>query len=138
MTEKPRSLDQHKRFFGVIRALFNQWPEAHGFQPDNEEHLRAYVLVKSGHRSVKSFYVLNDEEASDFARLLPMVTAVMLNRYCWAWAQGDELRVAAPLTTNFKDMSHKEACAVYDKADEFIRSIGFDPDQLLKEAEKAA
>lgn len=47
---KPRSLDQLRRFFGVLRGMFSNWPEAAEFQPESEEHLRKWVLCKAGHR----------------------------------------------------------------------------------------
>lgn len=136
MTDKPRSIDQHRRFFGLVRACFDHWPESHEFQPDNEEHLRAYLLVKAKHRSIKEFVI---DKADDVARLLPIVTAIMLHRYCWAWSIGDnQLMVCAPLTTNFNDMKHQDACKVYDAVDAYLLSIGMDPEQILAEAEKAA
>lgn len=135
---KPRSLDQHRRFFGLVRALFAHWPEAHEFQPDNEEHLRAYLLVKAGHRSIKEFYVAETAANQSIAQLIPIVSAVMLNRYCWSWVSGDAIKICAPLTTNFREMPHKEACKVYDAVDEYLRSIGIDPDQYLREHERAA
>ena len=140
MNEKPRSNDQHKRFFALIKALFHHWPEGHPFKPDNEEHLRAYVLVKSGHRSIKAFFPDPDDglNAHGLAKVVPIIITMMMNRYCWAWAEGDELRVCAPLSTKFTEMSHKDACVVYDAADAYILSLGFDPDQLLKEHEGAA
>ena len=138
MPDKPRSIDQHKRFFGLVRALYHHWPEGHDFQPDNEEHLRAYLLVKAKHRSIKEFYLSDERMTDDVARLLPVITAMMLNRYCWAWAEGDALKVCAPLTTNFKDMKHEEACQVYDAVDQYVRSIGMDPEEVLKQTETAA
>lgn len=141
MSDKPRSIDQHRRFFGLVRAVFHHWPETEKFQPDNEEHLRAYLLVKAGHRSVKEFYACDKEASEDFARLIPVVAALMLNRYCWSWVEGDAIRVCAPLTTKFEGpdkMDHATACKVYDAVDEYLRSIGIDPDQMLAEHEAAA
>ena len=136
MTDKPRSIDQHRRFFGLVRALFLHWPEAMEFQPDNEDHLRAYLLVKAGYRSIREFSVEGD--ATEFARLVPVVSALMLHKYCWAWADGNSIKVCAPESTRFDKLSHKDACKVYDKVDEFVRTLGIDPDQILKEHERAA
>lgn len=138
MTDKPRSLDQHRRFFGLCRALFLHWPEAHAFKPDNEEHLRAYLLVKAGHRSVKEFFIAETEANESIAQLIPIVSAVMMNRYCWAWVEGEAIKVCAPLTTNFREMKHADACKVYDAVDAYLISIGIDPEQYLKEQERAA
>ena len=32
---KPRSLEQHKRYFALINPAYAQWPEMHDFKPDN-------------------------------------------------------------------------------------------------------
>lgn len=138
MSDKPRSIDQHRRFFGLVRACFHHWPESEKFQPDNEEHLRAYLLVKAGHRSIKEFYLTDKSANAEVAHVIPIITAMMLHRYCWSWVEGDAIRVCAPLTTKFSEMPHKEACKVYDAVDEYLRSIGIDPEQLLSETEAAA
>ena len=45
-----RSVPAHRAFFGFIKHVFDNWPETNDeFQPDNPEHLRAYLLVRSGH-----------------------------------------------------------------------------------------
>ena len=49
---KPRSLDQMRRFFAVLRAMYAHWPESAGFQPHSEEHLRKWVTCMAGHREV--------------------------------------------------------------------------------------
>jgi hypothetical protein len=43
---------RHKLFFATIKAVFDQWPELHEFQPDDENHLRHWLLVKAKHRDV--------------------------------------------------------------------------------------
>lgn len=136
--DKQRSLPQHRRFHGLVRACYHHWPESHTFQPDNEEHLRAYLLVKAGHRSIKEFYLADTAANEDVARLIPVVAAMMLHRYCWAWVDGEAIKVCAPLTTAFRDMKHEEACKVYDAVDQYLLSIGMDPEQLLRETEAAA
>jgi hypothetical protein len=50
MISKPRSVEDHRRLFAAIAAAHAQWPEAHEFQPDNAEHLRAWLTCKAGYR----------------------------------------------------------------------------------------
>lgn len=52
LVKSNRSLADHKRLFGLIRAAFLQWPESHPFQPSDEESLRAFLLVESKHHDV--------------------------------------------------------------------------------------
>ncbi len=138
MSEKPRSIDHHRRFFGLVRALFHHWPERMTFQPDNEEHLRAFLLVKAKHRTIKTFYLTSDEIADECAKVVPIVTAMMLHRYCWCWTDGNAINVAAPQSTAFDKMPHGKACEVYSAVEDYVRSIGIDPDKVLKETEAAA
>ena len=136
--KEQRSVQQHRRFFGLVRALFHHWPESIEFQPDNEEHLRAYLLVKAGHRSVKTFYPEVTGVSADFAKMIPIVSAMMLNRYCWAWADGEAVKVCAPESTAFHKLPHKKACQVLNDVEDFVRTLGIEPDEVLKEHERAA
>ena len=54
---RPRSTQDHRRFFGLIAKAAAQWPHAHPFQPSNPEHLRAYLLVESGHHVATPVFV---------------------------------------------------------------------------------
>ena len=50
---KPRSVEQLRRFFAVLRKAYFHWPEREGlFQPHSMEHLRKWVLCQAGHRVV--------------------------------------------------------------------------------------
>lgn len=134
---KPRSIDAHRRFFGVIAALYSHWPDKHPFQPDNTEHLRAWLLVRAGHHTVKTFHL--DGEADEFARLIPIVTATMLGKHSWCRARGNELHVCVPQSIAFANLDHQAFCKLNSDVDEVIRAeTGLDPDQLLKETEAAA
>jgi len=134
---KPRSLEQHRRFFGVMAAVHQHWPEAHRFQPDNAEHLRAWLLVRAGHHTVKTFF-LNDD-ASELAKVLPVITATMLGKYSWCRPRGNELHVCVPESIAFDKMEHQAFCKLNDAVYEVIRAeTGLDPDQLLKQTEAAA
>lgn len=136
MTEKPRSVDQHRRFFGLIKAAFHHWPEQHSFQPDNEEHLRAWLLVKAKHRKIHSFAF--SDGAAELARLVPIMTLMMLDRYSWAWPYEDGIRVCVPASVSFKSLPHAEACKVLDNVGQVLRDeAGLEPDDLLKDGDNA-
>lgn len=130
---KPRSYDQHKRFFAVVAATFSHWPERHKFQPDSAEHLRAWLLVKAKHCTIKTFYL--DGEAQEYARVIPIITASMMGKHSWCRAEGNALHVCVPESIAFDKLPHLAFCALNDAVDEIIRAeTGFDPEQLLKEA----
>jgi len=44
-----RSSEEHGLLFGVIGLAFDNWPEQHGFKPDDPEHLRAWLAIEVGH-----------------------------------------------------------------------------------------
>lgn len=134
---KPRSLDQHRRFFGMLAAVHSNWPESHRFQPDNAEHLRAWLLVRAGHHTVKTFH-LNDD-ADELAKVLPVIVATMFSKYAWCRPRGNELHVCVPESIAFDKLEHAKFCKLNDDVDEIIRAeTGLDPDELLRQTEAAA
>lgn len=135
--KKPRSVDQHRRFFGVIKAAFDNWPETHAFKPDNAEHLRAWLLVKAKHSSIKTFF-LGEAEASEMARILPIVAATMMNRYCWCRATDNAVAVCVPESIAFDKIEHSAFCAINDDVEAVIETeTGMKADDLLKASEAA-
>lgn len=137
MSKKPRSVDQHRRFFGVVSAAFDNWPKDHQFQPDSAEHLRAYLITKAGRRTINTYHVSTD--ASEFAKLLPIVVASMLQKFSWAWPVSDtELRVCVPESIAFDKMSHQEFCKLCDDVEAVIEAeTGMRAADLLKASEAA-
>lgn len=137
---KQRSIEQHRRFFGLMAALYEHWPESHRFRPDNSEHLRAWLLVRAGHHVVNTYYL--NEDASEFAKLLPIVVATMMRKHCWCRARGNELHVCVPLSISIHgpdSIGHELFCKINSDVDEVIRAeTGLDSDELLREREKAA
>ena len=135
---KPRSLPQHNRLFAVIRAVFHHWPESHKkFQPDSPEHLRAWLLVKSGHRIIKTFHL--PEDASNVAALFPVAIMALTGGHSWAWSKGNDLFLCMAESIAFDKLGHNAFCALIDDIYSIIRAeTGLDPDQLLKQTEAAA
>lgn len=136
--KRSRSTEQHRRFFGVIKATFDNWPEAHAFQPDSAEHLRAWLTVRAGHRTIKTFHV-GGAEASELARLLPIVTLMMLNKYCWCKADGvSAVQVCVPESIAFDKLEHADFCKLNDEVAAVIESeTGLRADDLLRASEAA-
>lgn len=134
---KPRSICQHRRFFAILPVLLSHWPESHPFQPDNAEHLRAWLLVRAGHHTVKTFHL--DGDGDEFARLVPVIVATMLGKHAWCRAHGQELHVCVPQSIAFDKLDHISFCQIKNDVEEVIRiETGLDPDRLLKETEAAA
>lgn len=133
MTPKSRSIDQHRRFFALIAAAYSHWPEAHAFQPESAEHLRAWLLVKAKHCTIQTFCL--SEQADEIACLLPVITASMLGRHSWCRAEGRTLHVCVPVSINFATVGHQEFTVISNAVDEVIRvETGLDPEHLMREA----
>ena len=117
---KPRSLPQHNRFFALMQAAHNHWPEAHPFQPDSVEHLRAWLLVRAKHCVINSFHM--GEDAGEAAKLLPIITATMMRKHCWAKAKGSELQVCVPISIDFKTVPQSEFARICGDVEEIIEA----------------
>lgn len=129
---KARSIEQHRRLFAVMAATFTHWPERHPFQPQNAEHLRAWLLVKAKHSTIKTFYL--DGDAKEYARVIPIITASMMGKHSWCRAEANALHVCVPESIAFDKCDHTKFCDLNNAIDEIIRAeIGLDPDHLLRE-----
>jgi len=132
---KVRSLPDHRRFFGLIRAAFHHWPESHEFQPDNEEHLRAWLLCKSGYRDVVSIPI--DGEHPAVARLACLaaesaIKAAKGHAFVRPYASG--LAVISPRSIAFDTLSQKDFSPIRQAVEDVITAeTGSDCDQLLQE-----
>ena len=130
--EKPRSIDQHRRLFAQIKAAHVHWPESHSFQPDNAEHMRAWLLVKSKHRNIKAFYM--EDDATEAAKLIPFVIASMMGKYVWAWGTGNVLNVCMPESIAFDKCPHVQFGPICDAVAAVIeRETEMRAEDLLRE-----
>lgn len=131
---KLRSLDQHNRFFAVVAALFDQWPERHPFQPDNAEHLRAWLLVKAKHRVVAEFYI--SDVSPEFIMAIPLIAFAMFRKHVWAWQDGNKIKCCAAKSIAIygkEAIGHLEFCAINNAVDEIIKQeTGIDPEMLMR------
>lgn len=47
--QRRRTKREHNHCFAVIQRAFESWPPSHSFQPDNVDHLRAWLLLSTGY-----------------------------------------------------------------------------------------
>lgn len=135
---KPRSLDQHRRYFGVMRAAFHHWPETHDRQFGDAEELRAWVQMKAGYREIAAQIPLvgiNREKAM----LIVEAAVRAAGSYAVPVIHGDTLVIFKPKSIAFRSLPHPAFCDLNNAVDEVIKTeIGIDADTLLKETERAA
>lgn len=132
---KARSLPDHRRFFGVIRAAFEQWPERHEFQPDNEEHLRAWLLCKAGYRDNVHIPVPSDVPAVAKLAALAAESAIKAaHSYAFVRPGRDGLIVFSAKSLAFDTLSQKEFGPIRQAVEDVITAeTGLDCEQLLRE-----
>lgn len=136
---KARSGEQHRRFFGLMSALHSHWPESHPFQPDSSEHLRAWLLVRAKHCVINTFEMESNNEAKHLAKIIPIITALMLKKHSWCRAKGNELHVCVPMSIAHDECGHNLFTSICADVDEIIKAeTGLDPETLLRETERAA
>lgn len=132
---KVRSLPDHRRFFGLIRAAFHHWPENHDFHPDNEEHLRAWLLCKAGYRETVAIPVEGDNSIVARLACLAAESAIKAARgYAFVRPHSSGLAVISPRSLAFDTLSQKEFSPIRQAVEDVITAeTGLDCDQLLQE-----
>lgn len=137
---KPRSIDQHRRFYGLVKKAFEHWPEKSGFQPENEDHLRQWLICAAGPqwREFATQDVppkLRNAELAPFVDKLAGSIRERTGRYPfprlndWTW----KLTVYTARSIKFSEMPHLDFCALSNAVDEVIEAeMGVKPDDLLK------
>lgn len=65
-----RSSKHHRLFFGAIIKAFMNWPDSHEFKPQDDEHLRAWLLCKAGYRDVTTHELQDASMAESVAAMI--------------------------------------------------------------------
>lgn len=137
---KPRSHPQLKRFHALMRAAFNHWPEAQTeFRPRNKEHLRYWLEKEAGHFEVVKTIIC--KQADDPKRLTAVLTAVLATASddnLFVEVEGLSVVVKRAVSISYDALAHMSACALFGQIDDVLKSLGLDPDRLLKEEARAA
>lgn len=138
---KSRSTPQHNRYWAMVRAAYQHWPETHEFQPATLEQLRKWLQCKAGHYHVQSFELPQTDDPALMARMMAFAEALLDTRDGSRFGRwhGTVLSVFVPKSIAFDRLSHKAACQLFDEVAAVIEAeIGIDHETLLKETEGAA
>lgn len=132
-----RSLPQHKRLFGLIRAAHMHWPEAHDFQPSNEDHLRKYLTAKAGHYTVQTIEFGHMHHGT--IKMIAEAAISAAGAYAFVKAVSGKLIIYTPKSIAFDKLDHKAACKLFDEIGSVIETeLGIKADELLRQTEAAA
>lgn len=132
-----RSSVDHRRFFKVISVAFYIWPETYYFQPDNPEHLRAWCVAHTDHRTLKVWTLPPGiTDPGTLAALMEFAEALLLDdgqtRF-GVW-KGRTLQVATPLSIDWDTVGQKFFNHIRDQVFGLILDVtGMDSETLLVE-----
>ena len=141
---RPRSLDQLRRFFGVLRAMYHHWPATADFQPESEEHLRKWALVKAGHREATDVPVEWADDQPGLTKLAGLAIEAALKAagtfaFVRADANGGLVRVYKAKSIAFDKLGQSAFTTLNDEVEAVYRSeTGLEPQQVLEEHGRAA
>lgn len=136
--KRQRSQASHNLLFAVIDEAFKLWPHDQPFQPEDAEHLRAYLLVKARH-----FDKLDVKCKSADAIGLKMQLDVVIRSFCdgkpplmhaYPWG----VRIFRPRSISYAAADRKMFNAVSEAVYQIVEdAIGVKVDDLRREAEAA-
>lgn len=117
---KPRSVPQHRRYFGMIRAAFSHWPEDHRFQPITEERLRKWLQAKAGWSVVKSVPVA--EMTKEQAVIAIAAEIMRADPIHFTSATVDTFYIIESKSIDFDTLPHRDACGLFDAVQDVIEA----------------
>lgn len=130
---KARSTEQLRRYFALIKAAFDHWPEQHDHQFANSEEMRSWLQMKAGHRVVGAQIPLTGM-SKERAMLLAEAAIRGAGSYAMPVIHGDVLVVFRPKSISFGKLDHASFCRLSDEVGAVIqREAGIDPERLLVE-----
>lgn len=103
----------------------------------NETALRKWLQMKAGHHTSKSIDLYGIPAKK--AQLIVQAALDAAEPYSEARVIGQNLIIFSPKSIDYGSLGHKAFCELNDAVDAVIRAeTNLDPDQVLRETEKAA
>jgi len=140
LKHKPRSPEQHRRFFAMMQAAHINWREGHEFTPRNRDHLRRWLTAKAGYA-----------DQSHVTAPIPIGELVILAEMVAKAAKQDKddvfIRITGPHRVTiyrphsiaFSQMGHNSFCALNDAVSIVLaRELGISGDELLESRKEVA
>lgn len=110
---KPRSVEQIRRYFAMIKAAHMHWPEWHERQFASSEELRAFLQMKAGAREIGAQIPLTGL-SKERAMLLAEAAIRGAGSYAMPLIHGDMLVIFRPKSISFARMPHADFCKLSD------------------------
>lgn len=130
---KSRSIDQHRRYFAIIRNTYANWPESHDVQFATETECRKWLQMKAGYRELALRMPVTGIKP-DHAALIAATAMRAAGAHAVAVAHKGELCVWKPISIAFQKMGPAEFGKLCDDVSAVIEAeTGMKADELLKE-----
>jgi hypothetical protein len=127
----PRSVPQLRRYFALVRAVYEHWPEHHARQFASAEECRKWLQIRAGHYETGAAIPLTGT-SKERAVMLAEAAIRAAGSYAEPVIHGDTLVIRRPKSIAFGRLGHAAACRLMADVDEVIRAeTGLDPDQML-------
>lgn len=138
---KVRSTKHHRRFFAMIKATFDAWPETHAFQPKSAEELRKWLTAKAGYKHVIHIspppeLISEDPRLQRRAQVWMAQTVAAFratHEHTWISHADGDIIVIIPQSLAFNEMSQSEFGDLSDAVKRVIwQQTNYDADELLE------
>lgn len=128
-----RSLPQHRRYFALIKAAYEHWPENNETQFTSAKECRKWLQMKAGHYKITARIPLAGMKP-ERAKMLAEAAIRAAGSYAVPEIRGDSLYVYSPLSIKIEALAHKRFCELNRTVEEIIAvNVGVTAEKLLKE-----
>lgn len=130
---KPRSIEQHRRLFGLIKAAFFHWPENHERQFADAGELRSFLIMKAGWKEVALRMPVVGMKL-DLVTVIVGAVMKAVHAHAIVVPHNNQLVIIKPKSIKFQSMKHLEFCSLNDAIDGVIQEVfSMTGDQLLQQ-----
>jgi hypothetical protein len=132
--KRPRSVDQHRRFWKLITLSFSNWPETHEMQFTSVNDLRLYLTMAAGWREVAATIPLTGVKP-EVAVIVATAAMKAAGAHATAATGKGNLYIWVPKSIAFHKMGSQEFGLLNDAVSDVIaRELGITADELLEQA----
>lgn len=130
---KPRSVEQIRRYFAMLKHTWSNWPESHPQQFASSEEMRAWLQMKAGAREVGAQIPLTGM-SKERAMLLAEAAIRGAGSFAWPIINGDTLVIFRPKSISFGRMAHHDFCRLSDAVSDVIEAeTGIKIEDMMRE-----
>lgn len=128
-----RSDPDHRMFWAIMQAAFDNWPEAHPFKPDDRDHLYGWILIEVGHRRCAEVETTDKSIALRVAEAMFEIAADEVHSVrVFGTASG--IRVCVPRSLKYEAVGKREFQRVRSAVYEVIEAtLGVSIESLKRE-----